>query len=71
MVLVKEELGSDWLTNCYFRIGASSLLDDIINDINETYNNVTLQNTEEENLKNENRGKIEKKPKSPKSKKES
>jgi len=71
MVLVKEELGSDWLTNCYFRIGASSLLDDIINDINETYNNVTLQNIEEENLKNENRGKIEKKTKSPKSKKES
>ncbi|EFN66963.1 Putative deoxyribose-phosphate aldolase [Camponotus floridanus] len=67
MVLVKEELGSDWLTNCYFRIGASSLLDDIINDINETYNNVKLQNLyKQENLKNENEEKIEKKPKSKK-----
>lgn len=67
MVLVKEELGSDWLTNCYFRIGASSLLDDIIKDITETYNiNVTLKDTEQDNFK-----KVEKTEKKTKSKKES
>lgn len=62
MVLVKEELGSDWLTNCYFRIGASSLLDNIIDDINETYDiNVKGKDNQEENLKNDNKvEKIEK-----------
>lgn len=38
MVLVKEELGNDWLTNSYFRIGASSLLDSITSEIVKTYN---------------------------------
>ncbi|XP_014489444.1 PREDICTED: deoxyribose-phosphate aldolase isoform X2 [Dinoponera quadriceps] len=37
MVLIKEELGNEWLTNCYFRIGASSLLDNITNEILKTY----------------------------------
>ncbi|XP_072766123.1 deoxyribose-phosphate aldolase [Anoplolepis gracilipes] len=37
MVLIKEELGSDWLTNCLFRIGASSLMDNIISDIHQTF----------------------------------
>jgi len=37
MVLVKEELGKDWLTNDRFRIGASSLLQDISTEIINTY----------------------------------
>lgn len=39
MVLVKEELGKDWLTNDRFRIGASSLLQDIGTEIINTYEN--------------------------------
>jgi len=35
MTLVKEILGNDWFTNIYFRIGASSLLDNIITEIEE------------------------------------
>ncbi|XP_012216310.2 deoxyribose-phosphate aldolase [Linepithema humile] len=35
MVLVKEELGNEWLTKDYFRIGASSLLDDIKREIDD------------------------------------
>jgi len=35
MTLVKEILGNDWFTNIYFRIGASSLLDNIISEIEE------------------------------------
>lgn len=37
MVLVKEELGNEWLTNERFRIGASSLLRDIDSEINKIY----------------------------------
>lgn len=52
MVLIKEELGQDWLTNSHFRIGASKLLDNIIIEINEIYNiNTTPLNTAD--LKNE------------------
>ena len=29
LILMKEELGNDWLSNCLFRIGASSVLSDI------------------------------------------
>lgn len=39
MVLIKEELGNEWLTNSYFRIGASSLLDHITNAILKSYHN--------------------------------
>lgn len=37
MVLIKEELGNEWLTKDYFRIGASSLLDDIKEEIHRTF----------------------------------
>lgn len=37
MVLIKEELGNEWLSNVYFRIGASSLLNNITNEIFKTY----------------------------------
>lgn len=33
MILVKEKLGNDWLINTRFRIGASSLLDDVAKEI--------------------------------------
>ncbi|XP_015591810.1 deoxyribose-phosphate aldolase isoform X2 [Cephus cinctus] len=33
LTLVKEELGEEWMTKDLFRIGASSLLDDIVNTI--------------------------------------
>lgn len=36
MTLVKEELGNDWLTNTHFRIGASSLLDNIVRELQQT-----------------------------------
>ncbi|XP_011634168.1 deoxyribose-phosphate aldolase [Pogonomyrmex barbatus] len=38
MVLIKEELGKDWLTSNRFRIGASSLLDEILETISNEYN---------------------------------
>ncbi|CAL1677258.1 unnamed protein product [Lasius platythorax] len=70
MVLIKEELGQDWLTSCRFRIGASSLLDNIINDINSTYDvNMTLKSKELEDFKNESD--VEKSEKKVKLKKES
>ncbi|XP_029159352.1 LOW QUALITY PROTEIN: deoxyribose-phosphate aldolase [Nylanderia fulva] len=47
MVLIKEELGQDWLTSSRFRIGASKLLDNIIEEINETCKNVVPQDTED------------------------
>lgn len=54
MVLIKEELGSDWLTNCRFRIGASSLVDNIIDDIIVTYSlGATASITQAEGSKNE------------------
>ncbi|XP_050464761.1 deoxyribose-phosphate aldolase [Cataglyphis hispanica] len=54
MALIKEELGSDWLTSCRFRIGASSLVDKIIDDICETYNiDATANITQAECSKNE------------------
>jgi len=31
LVLVKNQLGTDWLKASLFRIGASSLLDDLVN----------------------------------------
>lgn len=37
MVLVKEELGNDWLSSDRFRIGASSLLKDIDVEILKAY----------------------------------
>lgn len=37
MVLVKEEMGDEWLSNVYFRIGASSLLDNISTEIFKIY----------------------------------
>ncbi|KYN34207.1 Putative deoxyribose-phosphate aldolase [Trachymyrmex septentrionalis] len=43
MVLVKEELGNDWLTSNLFRIGASSLLQDISTEIIKTYENKSIQ----------------------------
>ncbi|XP_012531305.1 deoxyribose-phosphate aldolase [Monomorium pharaonis] len=42
MVLVKEELGKDWLTNERFRIGASSLLVDLDKEINKTYKEASV-----------------------------
>ena len=34
MTLIKEELGDDWLNKDLFRIGASSVLDNIIKTVN-------------------------------------
>lgn len=34
MILIKQELGDEWLDKSLFRIGASSLLDDIVKNIN-------------------------------------
>lgn len=48
MVLVKEELGKDWLTNERFRIGASSLLQDIGTEIIKTYEDGKAQSASEE-----------------------
>ena len=33
LVLIKEEIGEDWLDSKYFRFGASSLLNDILRQI--------------------------------------
>ncbi len=33
LVLIKEEIGEDWLDSNYFRFGASSLLDDVLRQI--------------------------------------
>ncbi|XP_034950562.1 deoxyribose-phosphate aldolase [Chelonus insularis] len=35
LILVKEELGEEWLNKTFFRIGASSLLDDIVATIHD------------------------------------
>ncbi|KYN05784.1 PREDICTED: deoxyribose-phosphate aldolase [Cyphomyrmex costatus] len=43
MVLVKEELGNDWLTSYRFRIGASSLLQNISTEIITIYENKSIQ----------------------------
>ncbi|KAG5333836.1 DEOC aldolase, partial [Acromyrmex heyeri] len=48
MVLVKEELGNDWLTNDRFRIGASSLLENISNEIMKTYENKPISRSLED-----------------------
>lgn len=69
MVLIKEELGQDWLTSCRFRIGASSLLDNIINDINSTYDVNMISKSKELDFKNESN--VEKSEKKVKLKKES
>lgn len=37
MVLIKEELGKDWLTSDRFRIGASSLVEDIGSEITQIF----------------------------------
>ncbi|XP_011690038.1 PREDICTED: deoxyribose-phosphate aldolase [Wasmannia auropunctata] len=46
MALIKEELGKDWLRNDRFRIGASSLLQDISTEIIKTYE-ATLEKSQE------------------------
>jgi len=43
MVLIKEELGKDWLTSARFRIGASSLLQDIGTQIIKIYEDKSVQ----------------------------
>jgi len=43
---VKEMLGNDWFTNIYFRIGASSLLDNIITEIEEYQDQGMIEMTE-------------------------
>ncbi|KAG5312269.1 DEOC aldolase, partial [Acromyrmex insinuator] len=48
MVLIKEELGNDWLTSDYFRIGASSLLENISTEINKTYQNKSISRSLED-----------------------
>jgi len=72
MVLIKEELGKDWLTNDRFRIGASTLLVEITNEIIKTYqetsevekqlddsaSNEKISNNEETKLKNKKKQKI-------------
>lgn len=50
MVLVKEELGKDWLTNERFRIGASSLVQDICAEIIKTYEESKVQFASEETV---------------------
>ncbi|XP_011872986.1 PREDICTED: deoxyribose-phosphate aldolase [Vollenhovia emeryi] len=50
MVLIKEELGRDWLTNDRFRIGASSLLQDIVADINKTFESGLKEEASEEKI---------------------
>lgn len=35
MILIKQELGNEWLDKSLFRIGASSLLDDIVKNIDK------------------------------------
>ncbi|XP_024880283.1 deoxyribose-phosphate aldolase [Temnothorax curvispinosus] len=46
MVLVKEELGKDWLTRDRFRIGASTLLHDICSEIVKTYEDSKAQSVD-------------------------
>lgn len=50
MVLVKEEMGKDWLTHERFRIGASSLLQDICSEIIKTFEEVNDQSASEEKI---------------------
>lgn len=58
MVLIKEELGQDWLTNSRFRIGASKLLDNIIQEINVVTNNLNAsQDTGDSKNENEKKAK--------------
>jgi len=62
MVLIKEELGKDWLTSERFRIGASTLLQDIGTQIIKIYEDKSIQRpleTSEE--KKEDKGEEEKK----------
>lgn len=61
MVLVKEELGKDWLTNDRFRIGASSLLQDIGTEIIKTYEDSKIKS--EESVSEEKISKSEEKKK--------
>jgi len=44
MVLIKEELGNEWLKKDYFRIGASSLLDNIEQEILDLFLLESLDN---------------------------
>ena len=39
LIIVKEELGEDWLDANYFRFGASSLLDDVLKQIRKLKTN--------------------------------
>jgi len=43
MVLIKEELGKDWLTSERFRIGASTLLQDIGTQIIKIYEDMPIR----------------------------
>ncbi|KAL0100047.1 hypothetical protein PUN28_019489 [Cardiocondyla obscurior] len=55
LVLIQEEMGDSYLTNERFRIGASSLLQDIVAEIIKTYNEIhQVQGAkEEDNLKDD------------------
>lgn len=49
MVLIKEELGKDWLTSDRFRIGASSLVEDIGSEITQTFKEKPIESPLEAN----------------------
>lgn len=49
MVLIKEELGKDWLTSDRFRIGASSLVEDISNEITQLFKEKSIESSLEAN----------------------
>jgi len=53
MVLIKEELGNSWLTSNRFRIGASSLLQNISTEIIKTYENKPIQRPLEDSSENQ------------------
>ena len=39
LIIIKEELGEEWLSPDYFRFGASSLLDDVLRQIRKLKTN--------------------------------
>lgn len=71
MVLVKEELGKDWLTSDRFRIGASSLLKDIDVEILKAYesnvvedmSNLKLEENSQKNISKDEERKKDKEDK--------
>lgn len=70
MILVKEELGKDWLTTDRFRIGASSLLQDIGNEIMNIYRDKLRESVSEEKISKSEEKKSEEKKKDNEEKKE-